>query len=169
MASRLHKLNRAAMLLIFTMLLAGCGGTQDFTPEQVVSRYEAYLGSMNEYQADTVLLPMRRTSEGSALHVYQNTSPVSVHDIHDTFGIAAVIHRLLAEEGYPELIYIRRIHWDPLAPPADAEVIFDATSIFIADGEEWIEYSNDADYPVDQLTDLRSDFSEAIEYVESQS
>ena len=149
------------------MIFASCSRTPAVPLDQVVLQYEAYLGEIHTYQIETVSLPISWSSEGAVLHIANTGTDVTVHEIEYFRSEGKTSIRLLAREGYPDLLYIRRIGWDPRQLP-ELDIRFDEVTLFISDKDEWIEYSNDANIPVESLEDTRSDFVEAISYAESQ-
>lgn len=163
---------RIVLGFVFAAMIS-CNASTQSTQERnnaIVAYYEAYFGDIDEYRVDSLsLLPISRTSEGAAFNEYQNTGEVSIREIEEFGGTGMVRSRLLSANGYPDLLAVRRTHWNPATLPDELTIIFDETSLFIANDDEWIEHSNDASIPIEQIPDLIEFLTEAVELAEAQS
>ena len=166
---RRYSSNTLLLAVCAALAIGGCEVRVNPSHDEVVSHFENYFGDLyDQYEFETISLPRQGGSEGSAFTVYQDTGTVSVLEIEGFITYGVWVIRLFSEEDYPNLLFIRRQHWNPDLYPDELVVEYDKTSFFVQDGRRWVTLSNNAEYPEDRLPRVIERFEAAAEYLESQ-
>ena len=153
-------------LAAFSVVIASCSAENNPSPEEVVAHFEDYLGDL-DYEFKNVSLPRQGGSEGALFKVYQDTGTVSVIEIRGFITYGVWINRLLSDEGYPDLLAVRRLQWNPDAYPDELIVEYDEIDLFVQNSGEWEIFLHDGGYPLERIPRLIERFDAAVEFMAS--